>query len=455
MSGYVSFSSDYDSERFLKNLAGAIQIPTVSHDEKQPNQQEHLLVFHEFLRDSYPLIHQCCVVETINDLSLLITWMGSDPTLDPLVLMAHQDVVPVEPGTEADWPVDPFSGDIVDDYLWGRGALDDKGPLIAILEAAEHLLSAGFGPTRTVLIVSGHDEEVGGRDGAGQIADVLRQREINPWFVVDEGGAVVDELPKLSAEPVALVRTAEKGSVNLKLTARGEGGHSSAPKRPNAVGKLATALKALEDHPVRARINIVEPTFHALMPRLGAPLRFLLGNLGFTGPLVSRLLARDPVTDAWIRTTTAITIISGGVKANVIPQEATAIVNFRIVPGDTIKSVTAHVRRVVGPEIKIEATAHEQNEPSPVSSIQSEAWQTLTAAITETFPEALAVPWTLIAATDSRYFGEIAGDVYGFSPFTIAMADRERFHGTGERVRVRDAGRAVGFFVRLMEKAAG
>jgi len=451
----LSSSTDSAGDRFLKNLTGAIHIPTVSHETREEGDRGLLQLFHQYLEDVYPLVHERCDVETINELSLLMTWQGSDPGLDPIVVMAHQDVVPVEPGTEDDWPVDPFSGEILGDHLWGRGALDDKGPLIAILESVEHLLRTGFAPTRTVLIASGHDEETGGKEGAKHIAETLGQRGIKPWFVLDEGGFVVDDIPQLSAEPVALVRTSEKGQVNLKLTARGEGGHSSAPRRPTTIGKLAIALKALEENPVRARVEMVEPTFQALIPRLTAPLRFLLSNLRFTGPLVTRILARDPVTEAWIRTTTAITIVSGGVKSNVIPREATATVNFRIIPGDTVASVIAHVRRVVAPDIEIEIIGDHHDEPSPVSSIQSDAWRILSHAITETFPEALVAPWTLIAATDSRHFASIAGDVYGFSPFTISLDDRKRIHGPGERVRVSDAQRAVGFFVKLIENATG
>lgn len=451
----MSSSTESAGDRFLKNLTGAIQIPTVSHETREESDRGLLHLFHQYLEEVYPLVHERCDVETINELSLLMTWRGSDPGLDPIVVMAHQDVVPVESGTEDDWPVDPFSGEIVGDHLWGRGALDDKGPLIAILESVEHLLGTGFAPTRTVLIASGHDEEIGGKEGAKHIAETLGQRGINPWFVLDEGGFVVDAIPPLTAEPVALVRTSEKGLVNLKLTARGEGGHSSAPQRPTTVGKLAVALKALEESPVRARVEMVEPTFQALAPRLAAPLRFILSNLRFTGSIVTRILARDPVTEAWIRTTTAITIVSGGVKSNVIPQQASATINFRIIPGDTVASVIAHVRRVVAPDIEIEITGDHYDEPSPISSIQSDAWRSLSYSITETFPEALVAPWTLIAATDSRHFAGIAGDVYGFSPFTISLDDRKRVHGPGERVRVSDAQRAVGFFVKLIENAAG
>jgi len=451
----MSSSSESAGDRFLRNLSAAIHIPTVSYDSPEERDLGQLHTFHRFLEDTYPLIHEQCQIETINEYSLLMTWNGSDPELDPIVVMAHHDVVPVEPGTEDDWPADPFSGEVLGDHLWGRGALDNKGPLIAILEATEQLLGAGFIPTRTVLIVSGHDEETGGMEGAKEIAETLRQRGVRPWFVLDEGGFIVDDIPRLSSEPVALVRTSEKGFVNLKLTARGEGGHSSAPKLPTTVGKLAIALKALEDNPLRARIKMVEPTVQALMPRLGPSFRLLFGNLRFTGPLVSKILAKNPVTEAWIRTTTAITFVSGGVKANVIPREATATVNFRIIPGDTVESVIAHVRHVVGSDIGIETVGELPHEASPVSSIESDAWNTLTSVVSETFPETIVAPWTLIAGTDARHFAGIAGDVYGFTPFTISLSDSERFHGTGERVRVRDAERAVAFFVSLTKNAAG
>lgn len=451
----MSSSTDLSANRFLKNLAAAVQIPTVSHAESEDVDVDQFLLLQGFLEKTYPQVHEKCDVEKINDLSLIFTWQGSDLSLDPLLVMAHQDVVPVEPGTESDWEVEPFSGAIADGHIWGRGTLDDKGPLIALLEAAEHLIESDFEPTRTILIVSGHDEEIGGLQGAKQIAELLAERGVTPWFVVDEGGAVADEMPRLSTEPVALVKTAEKGYLTLKLIARGDGGHSSAPQRRTTIGTLASALKALESHPVEARVSMAEPTFRALEPRLSRLLRALLGNLKVTGPLVARLLSMDPATDALIRTSTAITMISGGVKENVIPQEAWAVVNFRIIPGDTVESVIAHVRKVVGAKIEVAMHGEHYDEPSPVSSIESEAWVTLTSTIDEVFPEALVAPWTLIGATDSRHFAGIAGDVYGFFPFTLSIADLGRLHGTGERIRVGDAERAVRFYVRLFERATG
>lgn len=449
----ISSSEDLGA-RFLKNLAAAVQIPTVSHQDPKAKDAEEILRFHRFLRDAYPQVHEACRIETINELSLLITWQGTQSGLEPMVLMAHLDVVPIEPGTENDWEVDPFSGDIHNGHLWGRGTLDDKGPLIAILEATEHLLRSGIEPVRTILIVSGHDEELGGLEGAKHVVELLEKRQVNPWLVLDEGGGVADGLKGLTSDPVALVRTSEKGTLNLKLTAHGEGGHSSAPKRPTVIGKLATALYALERNPVAARLEMVEPTLRALQPRLDKWPRRLIANLRFTGPLVARILTRNPVTEAWMRTTTAITMVSGGVKHNILPQQASAIVNFRIIPGDTITSVIAHVRRVTGSDIDIEIAGDHHDEASPVSSIESDAWHTLTQTIAEVFPATITAPWTLIAASDAKHFSSIAKDIYGFSPFTFSQDGFERLHGTGERVRVRDAEQAVGFFVKLIENAA-
>ncbi len=441
-----------DGDAFLEHLAEAIRIRTVSYEEKERNHPGPFYEFHAFLRDTYPLTIERCTVEAVSDLSLLITWEGTDPALDPIVLMAHMDVVPIEEGTEKGWDVDPFSGAVVDGELWGRGSLDDKGPLVAIMEAVEHLLREGFEPRRTVLLAFGHDEEIGGAGAAG-IAAILGERGIRPWFVLDEGGWVVDRIAPLTDEPVALVSTTEKGYLELELTAVGAGGHSSSPPPSTAIGTLAAALARLEANPFPARVQVLEPQFSALAPRLSPRVRLLLTNLRLTGPIVARQLAKDPLTAATIRTTTAVTMVSGGVKPNVLPQEARAVVNFRILPGDTIESVTAHVERIVGPEIAVQRHGDHWSEPPEPSSTDSPAWEVLTRSIEATFPQAVVAPWTMSGGTDSRHFRGIAGDVYGFNAFTGDRDLLSRFHGTGERIRASDAGRAVGFFVRLIRGA--
>ncbi|MCL1599718.1 MAG: M20/M25/M40 family metallo-hydrolase [Actinomycetia bacterium] len=442
-----------DGDAFLTHLAEAIRLPTVAFEEQERNDPQEILAVHEFLRTAYPLVHERFTVETINDLSLLFTWEGTDRDADPLLLMAHMDVVPIEPGTENGWDVEPFAGKVVDGYLWGRGTIDDKGPLIAIMEATEHLIQVGFQPRRTVMISFGHDEEIGGTQGARRVADALVERDVAPWFVIDEGGAVTDELPPLTTRSVALVKTAEKGTLSLKLTASGEGGHSSAPPSESTIGALAVAIQQLEKHQMPARVQLLEPMFAALSPYVDPKMRPILTNLRFTGRLVERMQSRSPVGNAGIRTTTAVTIVSGGVKSNVLPQEAYAVVNCRILPGDTIQNVLDHVRKVVGPDIAIEPYGEIGYEPGPVSSTESDAWHVLATSIEETFPEAIVTPWTWTGATDSRHFAAFSGDVYGFAPFTGSDGEFARIHGTGERVRTSDAERAVSFFCRLIRNA--
>jgi carboxypeptidase PM20D1 len=438
-----------DGDAFLEHLANAIRIRTVSHEEHERNDPGDILALQEFLRQTYPLTHQRCPVETVNELSLLITWEGSDPALDPILLMAHMDTVPVEEETEADWEVDPFSGEIVNGELWGRGSLDDKGPLIAIMEAVEHLLGTGFEPRRTVMIALGHDEELGGLDGAKQTAALLRERGVRPWFIVDEGGFVVDDVPPLTKRQVALVKNAEKGYISLKLTAAGQGGHSSVPPKSTAIGNLAAAIKRLESKPFPARVGMLEPLFAALRPGFEPRTRRVLDNLRVTGPLVARVLSRQPGTNALIRTTTAVTMVSGGVKENVLPQEAWAVVNFRILQGDSSASVMKRVEKLVGPDVSVEQHGTHRDEPSRVASTESDAWEVVERSIEETYPDALVAPWTLTGATDSRHFADIAGDVYGFGAFTMAIG-QHGIHGTGERFRVADAETAVSFFCRLI-----
>ena len=376
-----------DGQAFLDHLAEAIRIRTVSYGDRDRNHPGPFYELHAFLRDTYPLTTQKhCTVEAVNDLSLLITWKGSDADLHPIVLMAHMDTVPVEEGTETDWEVDPFSGEIVDGELWGRGTLDDKGPLIAIMEAVEHLLREGFEPKRTVLLAFGHDEELGGLQGAQHTAELLRNRGVRPWFVLDEAGWVLDEIAPLTDEPVALVATSEKGYLDLELSAVGVGGHSSMPPASTAIGTLAIALQRLEANPLPTHIEVLKPQFAALASRLGPILRLMLTNLRLTGPIVGRQLLKDPMTAATIRTTTAVTMVSGGVKPNVLPQEAHAVVNFRLLPGDTIESVTAHVERVVGPDITVQVYGDHRSEPSAFSSTTSDAWEVLRAASRRRFP---------------------------------------------------------------------
>lgn len=446
--------ADDAGDAFLDHLQSAIRIPTISTDAGYD--AETFDRFHRFLEDAFPLINTQLEREVIEDHSLLYVWRGSDPEAQPFLLMAHQDVVPVEPGTESEWPQEPFSGARDATYMWGRGALDDKGPLIGLLAAVEDLLADGFTPVPSVYLFLGHDEESGGR-GAGAAADLLGDRGVRFSFVLDEGGAVVhDALPGLKV-PLAVVGIGEKAFLDVEISARGEGGHSSAPPRHTAVGRVAAAIKEIEDHPMPARLDVQMPFLRVAGEAIGGPRGAMLRHAERLGSIVERQLSQSPMTSALIRTTAAATMISGGVKSNVLPQEARAVVNFRILPGDTVQSVLDHVLSVVGDEVRVSAKGFGgvPVDPPPLSATGSAAFGVISETIDEVFADVVVAPWILLGATDSRFFRSIADDVYRFVPFRLTPDDLSRAHGTGERVRLADAAGAVAFYRTLIVRAGG
>ena len=446
-------SSEALGARFLANLSAAVRHPTVSSIDGVD--ADLFGAFRAMLERAYPLVHSRLKGEMIGSHSLLFTWRGTDPTASPFLLMAHQDVVPVEPGTEASWEHPPFSGEIADGYLWGRGSLDDKASLIGILEGVESLLAEGFRPAPTVYVFLGHDEEVGGERGAAVVAARFGERAERLAFVLDEGGAVVSGvLP--GVPPLALVGVSEKASLDVEITAVGEGGHSSMPPTHTAVGLLSAAVRAIEQNPMRPHLGAQRSFFEAVAGSMRGPRAMLLRHLEWSGSLVTRMLARSPRTNALIRTTAAATVIRGGVKSNILPQEATAIINFRILPGDSANSVLDHVRSVVGDGIRVRAIDFgATSDPAPLSSTESTGYRLISRILTEVFHGVTVAPWILLGATDSRYFTPVADVVYRFTPFTAEMSDLARIHGTGERLAVADAAPAVTFYRQLILQAGG
>ncbi len=446
---------DDSGHAFLAHLSAAIRIPTVSFEDGS-HDPDTFAELRRFLAATYPRVHQRLTLETIGDHTMLFTWPGSDPGALPLLLMAHQDVVPVEPGTEAGWKHDPFAGDLDDEFLWGRGSLDDKGALIAIFEAVEGLLAEAFEPGPTIHLLFGHDEEVGGARGAAAAADLLASRGVRYAFVLDEGGAVASGVVPGVGVPLGLVGVGEKLSVDVEISATGEGGHSSMPPTHTTVGRVAAAVRAIEEHPMPARFDAQRGLFKVLARVMRGPRAMLLRNLDVTRKVVERAFAGSPQTNALIRTTAAATIVEGGIKSNVLPQEARAIVNLRVMPGDTVSGVLDHIRSVVGDEVRVSlAEFGHYGDPAPLSPADGSGWTAIADTIAEVFPGAVPTPWILFGATDSRYFAPIAEGVYRFAPFTVSAEDLSRVHGTGERVRVSDAPRAVEFYRRLIVRTGG
>ncbi|MDP9202431.1 MAG: M20/M25/M40 family metallo-hydrolase [Gemmatimonadota bacterium] len=432
-----------------EHLAGAVRIRTVSYQDSTPRRAA-LAELHAYLARTFPRTHATLGHEVVGDSNLLFTWAGTDTTLEPIVMMAHLDVVPVEPGSERAWTHPPFSGDIADGFIWGRGTMDDKVGVLSVLEAVEALVGEGVRPRRTVFLAFGADEEVAGR-GATDIIAVLRSRGVHPIVAVDEGSAVVRGVIPGTSRPVGLIGIAEKGYASVELTVEGTGGHSSMPPPQTAVGVLAHAIDQLERHPMRPRLNDASAAMFDRVGRdLALPYRIVMANLWLTRPVLLRMLSRSPTTNATIRTTTAPTVIQGSPKDNVLPIRARAIVNFRIIPGETPENVLQHVRTTVhDPRVAIALTGT-SSPPSPVSSTSSAPYLTLARTIRALEPDAIVSPSLVIAATDARHYAGYARNVYRFLPLPIGPEDLERIHGTNERVGVHDYGRAVAFMTKLI-----
>jgi carboxypeptidase PM20D1 len=437
-----------------QNLAAAIRLETISHEDRAAFDAEPFLALHRLLESAYPRLHAALQREVVAEYSLLYTWRGSDASLAPLLLTAHLDVVPVTAEALPDWTHPPFAGEIADGFVWGRGALDDKGSLIALLEAVEQLAAAGFRPERTIYLALGHDEEIGGAEGAGAITELLRQRGVRLWLSLDEGLAIVSGTGGIAGS-AALIGIAEKGFLTLDLTAREPGGHSSTPPRESAIGRLARAVQRLEENPLPARIDgVAAQMFEALAPQLPLERRLFIEHRGLFGPVLEWFLARDPATNALIRTTTAVTMVRGGVKENVLPQSATATVNFRLLPGDSVDEVVAQVRTIVDDD-GIEIARRTADEASAVSPTDGAQFEALRTALHEVDPGLPIAPALVLGGTDTKWYGQIADAAYRFVPFHFDPSDLRRPHGTDERISVQNLAWGVRFYGAFLRHAAG
>ncbi len=445
-----------DPEAMLERLAVAIRIPTISHQDRSQDDPAVFQAFRDHLERSFPLLHATLRRELVSERSLVYTWTGRDASKPGVVLMSHQDVVPVEPGTEANWEQEPFSGALAGGFVWGRGTMDTKSKLVALCEAVERLLRDGFQPTRTIHLVFGHDEEVGGRDGALVIAKRWEADGTRFDWVLDEGGTIgVGIVPGVAA-PVALIGIAEKGYVTLSLTASAEGGHSSMPPPHTAIGILAAAIERVEANPLPAALRGASRHFFAAVgPEMEFPLRIAVANADILEPLLLRALTGSPRSNATVRTTTAVTMVQGGIKENALPASARALVNFRILPGDSVQGVLEHVRRAVAdPRVLVALSdTHTPLEPSQESRVDSEAFALLARTIRETNPDAVVAPNLVLGGTDARYFRSLSDNVYRFGPLRFGPDDLKRAHGTNERIGADDYLDSIRFYIRLIQNA--
>lgn len=441
-------------ERAVTSLQEALRLETISYEEPHLWDFEPFARLHEILEQRFPLVHERLEKETVSDYSLLYTWRGAAPEEKALILLAHQDVVAAPDA--AIWEHPPFSGAVADGFIWGRGTLDDKGSMIGILEAVETLLENGFVPERTVYLCFGHDEEVGGWNGAAKTAETLRDRGVTAKMSLDEGMAVIDGALLGLDVPIAFISLTEKGYLSLELTARGNPGHASTPPRETTLGILSRAVTRLEENPMPA--SLPEPVrlmFRYLGPEMPFPANVVFANLWLTKPLVMRQLASARATDAAIRTTTAVTIMEGGIKDNVLPAEARAVVNFRPKPGKTIEQVIGRVRETINDDrIEVRPLRRPVESP-PMARTDGPAFAALQETIRQVFSEAIVAPAMMLGGSDTHHYAEVAEDRYGFLPLDFSVEDLERIHGPNERISVEAFGRMIAFYMMFIEHVAG
>jgi carboxypeptidase PM20D1 len=418
-----------------------VQVPTVASNGNAPFE-----AFEALLAADYPLVHTRLTREKVTDRGLLYHWKGASAER-PVVLMAHYDVVPAE--AEA-WSDDPFSGRISDGVVWGRGTLDDKGPLLVVIEAVENLLADGFAPPHDIYLSFGGNEETYG-EAASAAAALLQQRGVVPWLVLDEGGAVVDA--PLAFVPVqsAMVGVGEKGIVTLRLSVAGTGGHASAPPMHSTAGRLARALRRLEKNPFAARMPLpFRQMLRAFEPHVGARHRLALSALRSLHRPAARILAsRGGEPAALMHTTIATTMLEGGTAANVLPSSLSAVLNIRVAQGETTETVVATLRRAINDDaVAIEVL--EDSAPSPLSATDNEQFALIRAAVEATYPGTVTAPYVMMAATDSRHFHRFAPAVYRFAPLAMTAAQRASIHGADEFVTVDSLERGERFFQTLL-----
>lgn len=437
-----------------ERLSEALRFQTITWGDARRLDRETFLAFHAFLERSYPRLHASLEREIVSEYSLLYTWPGEGPSRKPVLLTNHFDVVPVAEESLDQWQHPPFSGAVADGFIWGRGTIDDKSGAMALLEAVEDLLAQDFTPQRTIYLAIGHDEEMGGPKGAGATAALLRERGVALEFTLDEGGAVTTGAVPGVEVPVALIGVAEKGYATIEVTAHGEGGHSSMPPRTTAIGQLARAIQRIEEHPMPARFSGPSALLlDAVGPHMRFPLRMVVGNRWLFGPMLRRRLARSPATNAMIRTTTAVTMTKGGVKENVLPDTATATVNFRLLPGDTGEDVLAHVREVVDiDDVDIELVA--SREASAVADPESASFEILRASLAEVMPDVLVAPYLTVGGTDTKHYVDLAENSYRFNPLRVGPDDIKRAHGVNERIALDNYAECIAFNQAVIRRAA-
>ncbi len=438
-----------NGEKAVHDLAEMIKCKTVSNRDASLDNQAEFDKFEALLPELFPAVYSKCSFEKVGTRGLLLRWKGKSPDA-PSVFMSHYDVVSVE---EKDWEKPAFDGVVDNGVLWGRGTIDTKGTLNGILQAAESLINEGFVPKNDIYFAFGGNEEVNG-DGSYGIVQLFKERGITPGLVIDEGGAVCTGVFPGVSSPIALIGIAEKGMVNVEYTVKGGGGHSSSPKAGGPVSRLSSACLKVEKASFKYTVSAPTKQMFDLVGRHSTFLyRVLFANLWCFGPVLS-LYAKlsGGEMNAIVRTTTAFTQMEGSKGVNVIPPVAKMASNHRIIPGETVESTVAHIKKAVKDD-KVEVTVINGNNPSVISRTDCEAYDRVRSSVAETWQDAIVTPYLMVAGSDSRHWGEISDKVYRFSAMALTKEERGYIHGNNERIPFATISRTVEFFERLMRKS--
>ena len=444
-----------DIDRYCESLTRAIRIKTVSNYDRNEVDWSKFDDFHKFLEERYPNIHKTMTKTVIGDGSLIYFWKGKNPDLDPIAMLSHQDVVPIAEGTEDDWEHPAFDGFNDGEFIWGRGAMDMKNHLIAVMETVESLIAEGFEPHRGIYICLGHNEEVVAApdNGAKQIAAYLKEKGVHLEAVLDEGGAILPAKVKGVVDcQLAGVGVAEKGSVNYEVSVNAKGGHSSQPPEHTALGALSKVILDIENHQFKAKMpDYVYKMFISLGKRSSYAARLLFCNLRILKPLVLKIMSKIPPAASLVRTCTAVTMAQGSPQFNVLPQKASATVNFRTMPGVTMDDVEEHIRKSCKNK-NIEIKRLVGKEASNVSPTDSKAFETIKTLCEGSSEKNLIVPFLVMGGTDAYNYECICENIYRFSPFVVSTKLLLCTHATNERLPIASIEEALKFFKRYIKR---
>ena len=438
----------FDGDAAVSALQQLVQCKTISYNDKSLEDDAEFEKLIALLPKLYPHVFAKCTMQQLPDRALLFKWPGKNSDA-PAVMMAHYDVVPAD---EAKWDKPPFAGIIEDGVLWGRGTLDTKATFNGALFGANTLIAEGFQPENDVYFAFSGGEEVNGK-GAVNIVDYFMENGIQPALVLDEGGAVVENVFPGLKKPCGLIGIAEKGMMNVRYSALSSGGHASAPLPKTPITTLAKACRNVIEHPFKMKLTKPAAEMFDTLARESSFLyKLIFANLWCFQPILDMICkSSGGDMNALVRTTTAFTQAQGSNARNVIPTEASLVSNMRLNPADSVASAKAYLEKVVGdPDVKIEVL--ESFEPSPISETSCDSWNKVAAAVAETWRSCVVAPYLMVQCSDSRHYGKLSNHVYRFSAMDLTSEERRTIHGNNERIRIECLHRSVEFYIRMLKK---